>query len=367
MRNAIDDDVVMSFAAQDDDRPVSRKMPIGVTAAPFIRSGPAAPLELARRADRLGYDSFWVAEVVGTEAFSVLGATAQVAPSIGLGTGVLPMQVRTPTLLAMAAASLQAMAPDREILIGLGVSSPTVASDWHGAVYPARPLAYVREFLTVLRLCLSGEPVSFAGDYFAIRKFRLGVELGERRPKIVLGALNERMLKLGGAQADGVLLNYLPASQVPWCVERVRAGGSATIYANVHVGVGDRDATADYARLDLFSYVVVDAYAQSFARAGFGNEVEAVRTAHASGDREAAVAGVSDRMLDAISIVGDEKLVAGAVAAYREAGVDVPVVFPVVPRTGRAEAVESTLRAAGRWAGDAYSEGNCREQNRDGL
>jgi 5,10-methylenetetrahydromethanopterin reductase len=326
---------------------MSRKLPIGVTAAPFIRSGPAVALELARCADRLGYDSFWVAEVVGAEAFSVLGAAAQVAPSTGLGTGVVPMQVRTPTLLAMAAASLQAMAPDREILIGLGVSSP-VASGWHGAAYPARPLSYVREFLTVLRRCLSGEPVSFAGDYFTIRKFRLGVELGERRPKIILGALNEGMLHLGGAAADGVLLNYLPASQVPWCVERVRAGGSATIYANVHVGVGDRDATVDYARFDLFSYVVVDAYARSFARAGFGDEVEAVRTAHAKGDRATAVAGVSDRMLDAISIVGDEKLVSGAVAAYREAGVDVPVVFPVVPGRGRAEAVESTLRAAGR-------------------
>ena len=134
---------------------------------------------------------------------------------------------------------------------------------------------------------------------------------------------------------------------MPWCVERVRAGGNATVYANVHVGVGDRDATVDYARFDLFSYVVVDAYAQGFARAGFSDEVEAVRTAYASGDRAAAVAGVSDRMLDAISIVGDEKLVASAVAAYREAGVDIPVVFPVVPRNDRTGAVESTLRAAG--------------------
>src|SRR5271154_6863126 len=80
----------MSFTSRDDDRPMSQMLPIGVTAAPFIRSGPAAALELARCADRLGYDSFWVAEVVGAEAFSVLGATAQAAPSIGLGTGVVP-------------------------------------------------------------------------------------------------------------------------------------------------------------------------------------------------------------------------------------------------------------------------------------
>jgi alkanesulfonate monooxygenase SsuD/methylene tetrahydromethanopterin reductase-like flavin-dependent oxidoreductase (luciferase family) len=97
---------------------------LGVTAAPFIRSGTAAVVGLARRADRLGYDSFWVAEVTGIEAFSVLGAASRMAPGLGLGTGVLAMQVRTPSLLAMAAASLQALAPDREVLLGVGVSSP---------------------------------------------------------------------------------------------------------------------------------------------------------------------------------------------------------------------------------------------------
>ena len=246
---------------------------LGVTAAPFIRSGTAAVVDLARRADRLGYDSFWVAEVTGIEAFSVLGAASCAAPGVGLGTGVLAMQVRTPPLLAMAAASLQALAPDREVLLGVGVSSPVVACDWHGASYPASPLAHMREFIVLLRECLSGDTVTFAGDYYQVRKFRLGVEPGERKPKIVLGALGEGMLRLAGQEADGVLLNYLPASHVSWCVEQVRRGGNATIYANIHVGVGDREAAAPQARYDLFSYAVVDAYANSFTRAGYGDAI----------------------------------------------------------------------------------------------
>lgn len=178
--------------------------PLGVTAAPFIRSGTAAVVDLARRADRLGYDSFWVAEVTGIEAFSVLGAASRAAPGVGLGTGVLAMQVRTPPLLAMAAASLQALAPDREVLLGVGVSSPVVACDWHGAGYPARPLAHMREFLALLRECLSGDTVTFTGDYYQVRKFRLGVELGDRKPKIVLGALGEGMLRLAGDRAGAL-------------------------------------------------------------------------------------------------------------------------------------------------------------------
>jgi probable F420-dependent oxidoreductase len=306
-------------------------------------------LDLARQARRLGYGSFWVAEVTGTEAFSVLGAVSQREPGMDLGTGVLPVQIRTPALLAMAVASLQALAPDRDVLLGIGVSSPVVARDWHGAFYPDRPVAQMREFLAVLRECLSGEPVSFSGDFYRLRKFRLGVDLADRRPKIIVGALGEKMLRLAGELADGVLLNYLPASHVPWCVEQVRRGGSATIYANVHVGVGDRDAAAPQARRDLFSYAVVDAYARSFTQAGFGDAVLAIRAAHLAGDRAAAVGAVSDQMIDAIDVVGSPELVGATIAAYRDAGVQVPVVFPVTwgaAGTDEAAAVEATLRAA---------------------
>jgi probable F420-dependent oxidoreductase len=320
--------------------------PLGVTAAPFIRSGTAAVLDLAARADRLGYSSLWAAEVTGTEAFSVLGAVSQAVPGIGLGTGVVAMPLRTPPLLAMAAASVQALAPDREVLLGVGVSSPVVATDWHGARYPDRPLAHMREFLTLLRECLSGEAVTFSGDHYQVRRFRLGVELGDRRPKIILGALGAGMLRLAGEEADGVLLNYLPASHVPWCVEQVRRGGQATVYANVHAGVGDREAAAQRSRYDLFSYAVVDAYARSFTRAGYGDAIEAIQAAHHAGDRAGALAAVPDEMVDAINAVGDEALVRDTIGAYRRAGVDVPVVFPVTWGAAGEGALEATLRAA---------------------
>jgi probable F420-dependent oxidoreductase len=332
---------------------------LGVTAAPFIRSGPAAVLDLAGRADRLGYGSLWVAEVTGIEAFSVLGAVSRAAPGLGLGTGVVPMQVRTPPLLAMAAACVQVLAPDQEILLGVGVSSPVVAGDWHGAGYPARPLARMREFITLLRECLSGGTVTFAGDFYQVRNFRLGVELGDRRPKIILGALGEGMLRLGGEQADGVLLNYLPASHVPWCVDQVRRGGNATIYANIHVGVGDRAAAAPQARYDLFSYAVVDAYARSFTRAGFGDAMQAIRAAHQAGDRAGALAAVPDDMVDAINVTGDPSLVTATISAYRRAGVDVPVVFPLTWGAAAEDALDSTLRAAMGAADRRGGTGKC--------
>jgi len=58
------------------------------------------------------------------------------------------------------------------------------------------------------------------------------------------------------------------------------------------------------ARRDLFSYAVVDAYAKSFDQAGYGDSVRAVRDAHAAGDRDGAVAAISDEMVDGIDTLG---------------------------------------------------------------
>ncbi len=247
--------------------------PVGVTFAGFMPLGPQAAVDVAREAGELGYRSFWTAETTGPEAFSLLGAVAGVAPGLDLGTGVLALQLRTPQVTAMAAATLQALAPDRDVLLGIGISSPVVTGQWHGVAYGDRPLAQVREYVALVRECLTGESVTFEGDFYSAKRFRLGIRQGERRPKIVIGALNPGMLRLAGEVADGVLLNYLPASHVPWSVEQVRKGGDAEVYAYVHVGVADREQAADNARKDLFSYAVVDAYARNFERAGFADEV----------------------------------------------------------------------------------------------
>ena len=69
--------------------------------------GAPLTLEVAREADALGYDSAWVAEANAVEAMALLGAITQVAPHLGVGTGVVALQLRTPPLHAMAGATLQ--------------------------------------------------------------------------------------------------------------------------------------------------------------------------------------------------------------------------------------------------------------------
>jgi len=321
------------------------KTPLGVTFGSLAVLGPRAIIDVANKARDLGYRSIWTVEANGTDAFSLLAAVSAVAPELSLGTGIVPVQLRTPTLTAMSAATLQALSPDADIWLGLGVSAPGVLQQ-HGETVPDRPIAMMREYVALLRECLSGESVTFEGDFWQVKRFRLGVRLGERRPRIVMAALNPQMLRLAGEIADGVLLNYLPSNHVAPSIERVRRGGDATIFAYVHTCVGELETAARSARRDLFGYAMADGYARMFRAAGFGDEIDELRERQAARDRDGATAAVSERMIQAINFIGDEAGVTAFTRQYIDAGVQHPVLMPMPWGTDRLATTWATMQAA---------------------
>ena len=319
--------------------------PLGITFGSLSVLGPKAVTDIAINAQTLGYKSFWTVEANGTDAMSLLGAVSHAAPKLDLATGIIPIQLRTPTLTAMTAATLQALNPDVDVLLGIGASAPGILMQ-HGERASDKPIGMMREYVALLRECLSGEPVTFEGDYFRSKRFRLGVRLGERKPKIIMAALNPQMLKLAGEVADGVLLNYLPASHVGTSIDQVRKGGDATIYAYVHAAVGDFERSAKSARKDLFNYAMADGYARMFSQAGFADEIKALRARQAEKDREGALAAVSERMIQAIDFIGNESEVTTFVKGYVDAGVEHPVLMPLPWGEDRREVTDATMRAA---------------------
>jgi probable F420-dependent oxidoreductase len=319
--------------------------PLGVTFGSLGVLGPKAVTDIAISAQNLGYKSFWTVEANGTDAMSLLGAVSHAAPKLDLATGIIPIQLRTPVLTAMSAATLQALNPNVNILLGIGVSAPGILMQ-HGERATDKPIGMMREYVALLRECLSGEPVTFEGDYFNAKRFRLGVRLGERRPKIIMAALNPQMLKLAGEVADGVLLNYLPASHVGTSIEQVRKGGNAKIYAYVHAAVGDFERSANSARKDLFNYAMADGYARMFSQAGFADEIKELRARQAEKDREGALAAVSERMIQAIDFIGNEPEVTNFVKDYVNAGVERPVLMPLPWGEDRRAITDATMSAA---------------------
>lgn len=318
---------------------------LGITYGSLGVLGPRGAMDIARFSADLGYQSFWTVEATGTDAFSLLAAVAATEPRLDLATGIVPAQLRSPALTAMSAATLQALNPDRDVYIGVGVSAPGILRQ-HGIESTTRPIGLMREFVTLLRQCLSGETVNFEGDFWQLKRFKLGVRLGERRPKIVMAALNPQMLKLAGELADGVLLNYLPASHVADSVVQIRKGGDASIFAYVHAAVSDFETSARSARRDLFNYAMADGYANMFRKAGFAEEVDELRARQAERDRDGALAAISDRMIQAIDFVGSETEVASFVQSYIDAGVEYPVLMPMPWGEDRGAVAETTIKAA---------------------
>ena len=321
------------------------KTDIGVTFGSLGVLGAKKVPEIARQAEGMGFKSFWTVEATGTDAFTLLGAASVAAPKLDLGTGIIPMQLRSPTLAAMSAASLKAINPEAQIFLGVGVSAPGILKQ-HGLSATDKPIRMMREYVALLRECFSGESVTFEGDYFSTKRFRLGLRLEEEKPKIIMAALNPQMLKLAGEIADGVLLNYLPASHVNYSVNKVREGGNAKIFAYVHASVSEFDRAQSSARKDLFNYAMADGYAKMFKEAGFGDEVAELREKQKIKDREGALAAISERMIQAIDFIGTKSEVSNFINSYIEAGVEHPILMPMPWGDNRDKVALETMQAA---------------------
>src|SRR5690606_22699736 len=126
---------------------------------------------VAQRAEELGYESLWIADVGGPDPFVVAAAAAAVTSRVRIGTAVIPAYTRTPPVIAGAAASCAELAPGRFIL-GIGASSENIVQNWSGIPF-RRPLTRVRETVTTVRQILAGERTNFSGRTLSSHGYRL--------------------------------------------------------------------------------------------------------------------------------------------------------------------------------------------------
>jgi probable F420-dependent oxidoreductase len=294
-------------------------------------------LAFAKEAEELGYDSAWVPEVGGNDAFALGSAIAVVTERMRIGTAVVPMNIRGPAMLAMAASTMDAVSRGRAVC-GIGVSSPQIVHDWNGAEY-GRPLQRARETIDVLRLAFAGEKVSYEGETVKVDGYRMLPGPGRPIP-IYLGALNKQMLRLAGEHADGVIINMLGESFVPTVVKEIRAGAeragkdpdAVEVVMRVQCCVTDDPAPIREAFASSFSaYIVAPGYDTFFTWQGFGDVVEGVRAARAAKDRAASRAAVSDDILDALVVAGTADEIRSRLKNFMNAGVTTPAVHVFWP------------------------------------
>ena len=308
--------------------------------------------DLVVHAEKVGIDTALVGEVAGPEAFATLGAMAARTERIKLGSGIVAAYTRSPALTAMGFATLASLAPGR-VIAGIGASSPIVVGRWHGGDFE-RPLATVREFIGLLRAALAGEKLNHDGPRFRSRGFRL--DLPAVDVPVWLGAINPRMLAVAGEIADAAFMTWCPPGEVGPKQEIVSAaateagrnpGDVATVLSFWAYAGPDPEQALERMRRQVLAYAMVPTHQPAFV--GTFDNLPEVAEAWQSGDRAKALSMVPDEAVLAQCALGDDAL-ADRIAAYRAAGVDLPIVLLTGAHIGDDIGPQATVDALSRIA-----------------
>lgn len=309
----------------------------------------------ARTAEECGYDAMFVPEAWGRDAFVTLGALARVTERIGLGTGIVNVYSRTPALLAMAAVTLDELSGGRAIL-GLGTSGQRVIEGWHG-VPMARPLRRLRETTEAVRAMVGGSRRGYSGETISVSPgFAVTLVRPRDRIPIYHASLTPRAIRQCAEVADGWLPYFTSPktlrADVSMIEESLHGAGreraSFTVAPFLPVLVTDDEESARAVlRRHLAFYIggMGRFYRETVTRHGFADTAEAVRRSWEARERDAAAAAITDELLDAFAIVGDETRCRARLDEYRAAGADVPVL--ALPGDVTVADAERTVRALG--------------------
>ncbi|MCP9275493.1 LLM class F420-dependent oxidoreductase [Mycolicibacterium arenosum] len=315
--------------------------------------------------EKVGVDIALVAEAYSYDAISQLGYLAAKTSTIELGSGVVPIYSRTPTLLAMTAAGLDYVS-DGRFRLGIGTSGPQVVEGFHGIPFDA-PLGRTREVVDICRQVWRRENVNYDGKYYQVplpaeRGTGLGKSLHlinhpvrERIP-ITIAALGPKNVELTAEIAEGwqPVFFYPEKADAVWG-DALRAGsakrdpelGPLDVMVSASLAIGDdvEDRLA-WAKPQLALYIGgMGARGKNFyhnlaTRYGFGDVANEIQDLYLAGKKAEAIAAVPDELVRNVSLIGPKGFVKERLAAYAEAGVTTLLVHPMAAES--AEQVKFT-------------------------
>jgi len=307
------------------------------------------PKEIIVRAqdlERVGVDGLWTGEAYSADGVSLMGFLAAVTDHVEIGSSILPLYTRTPTLLAMTAVGIDALSQGRCIL-GIGASGPQVIEGFHGVAYDA-PVGRTAEIIEICRQVWRREAVSFSGASYTVplppdrgtglaKPIKLVDHPVRERIPIYVAALGPRNVALAAEMAEG----WLPLHFWPERAKEVWGDGLASgsarrspdlppleIVAGGAFALGDGiEHLRDKARPMLALYFggmgarSKNFYNELLRRYGYEKEAELIQDLYLSGQRKEAAAAVPAELVDATSLIGPPGWVKERVEAFREAGV----------------------------------------------
>jgi alkanesulfonate monooxygenase SsuD/methylene tetrahydromethanopterin reductase-like flavin-dependent oxidoreductase (luciferase family) len=286
---------------------------------------------VAREAEDAGFDAIVAAEVNNDvmATAQLMGAATQ---RIQVGTWIANVYLRHSYTCAQGAA-LIAEATGGRFVLGLGVSHQPINRAL-GIAMPD-PLATLRRYVTEVRGWLRGEGPA---THLPQRPAPVPVPL-------YLAAMGEKAVELGGELADGIMPLFWPPERVAQSKAWADCGranapelGPLDVTLGIPTFVGDDlPALREAARQNLVLYTGLPFFQRLFRASGFAEEA-------AQMERGDGMTGLSDRLLDAICLLGPVERCRERLAAYRAAGLDLPILYPPIGVEGARDVIRAFRR-----------------------
>ena len=311
-------------------------------------------IELAKRAEDLGFDIVCTAEAYGSDVFTPLAAIATHTKRIRLGTAIMQISARTPAAAAMTAITLDHISEGR-LCLGVGVSGPQVVEGWYGRPFK-RPLERTREWLNIFRQILAREaPVAFDGaqyqlpyrgdDSTGLGKSLMSITHPLRRNiPVFLGAEGPKNVALAVDEFDGWFPLMLPPDRfdiyepslqslktpfeilqsVAFSTESDPLVALAPVKKMLALYVGGMGAKED------------NFHKRVLERTGHAEVAQRIQDLWLSGRQREAVEAVPDELADTLSVTGSPDNIRRRLAAWKASPVTVLMI-------GVAETFEKTV------------------------
>ncbi len=314
-------------------------MKVAIGVGGYARGDISGAVSFVQEAEKLGVDSVWSAEAWGQDAVTSLAYLAAVTERIRLGTGIMQISARAPSMTAMTALSLQALSNGR-FLLGLGASGPQVVEGLHGSAYAA-PLTRLKETVDICRMAFRGEKLVYCGQYHELpRPGGEGKALRLDHPPteipIYLATLGPKALEYTGRHADGWLGTSFSPNHADAHLAYIRKGAAETgrdlseldLQVSCSLVIGDNVDEIIAARKPGVAFQMgamgsahTNFYNEAFQRAGFADDALAVQRLWLDGQREQAVKRVTDDMVTQFQAVGTADMVRARLRLYKAAGI----------------------------------------------
>ncbi len=290
-------------------------------------------LDLAKRADELGYEALFLPETWSHDVLVVLAEVAVRTQRLRLGSGILGVWGRSAAQLAMAASTLDTLSNGRFIL-GLGTSTAPLAEGFHDVAFQA-PITRLQHVVTQVQALLQGERIPLANTIQA-RPFRLNLPAKPKLPVYVAG-LARKTIHLAGDVGDGWLPFLYARDRLGDGIEQLQEGISrrptmglrSRVCPMLPTVVAEdpqeaRDGAAWYVAFYLLS--MGPFYQKALTRQGFEREVRAVIAANPSRG-STVVPPEAENLLEQLTIYGTPKQARTQLDRWYEAGADLPILM----------------------------------------